>query len=128
MCLKLIHSPCNISKNNKGFLLGYKIFRKDKNGAIRSIYIKTKKTWKQGWNHSSRKNPRLTKFECETSEVNKGYHIFLNKNDAIRDMTAFFGRGYFVRQVCGKESDLVSLGDFCHYPSAVFTKLYVRFD
>ncbi len=141
MCLEICRNKSvntkkikNLIKTNSenGLVFGYKHFRKNrKTGTITSTYSSSF-IWQPSWNFSSRCIKRINEDELYDGEVNRGFHIFLNKKDALWDMHDFCETNpnfkYFVRKVWFKPEDLVAVGDFAGMPSAVIDSLYVRFD
>jgi hypothetical protein len=142
MCLEIsINNGVNTKRVNKliktvnknGLIAGYKHFRRSlSRGTIRSSYF-SEYQWHAGLVDSGR-SKGIYVHEYNYREINHGFHIFLNKKDALWDMHDVIGRNInsdhklFVRKVWFKPEDLVAVGKFYRTPSAVVTKLYVRFD
>jgi hypothetical protein len=124
--------------NSKGLYSGYKVF--DNYAAVpNSIFYGH--LWKRGWNNSSRictydrhiQANLITKEEQEKGRIWQGFHIFLNKKDAvetknsrIHDLSVLI-----CRKVYFKLDDVVATGGWDQHTTikcAVVTKLFVRFD
>ena len=147
MCLKISNEAENTeskqklikTNSEKGLLFGYKHFCRI-NPYITSTYM-SNHFWdtKRGWVNSNRKCRDISVNECYYREINDGFHIFLTKKDALNDLQEYCGGAggdlhitarahFFVRKVWFKPEHLVAVGEFLDIPSAVVTKLYVRFD
>ena len=84
--------------------------------------------WKQGVNYSDYKKDQYT----FTNTISNGFHVFLKKQDAILERDDWGQDSsewtYFVRKVYCKPDDLIAVGEWNGFKSAVFSKLYARFD
>jgi hypothetical protein len=130
MCLNLMGKE-TINKrllgkpNSKGLYSGYKVFNKF-DGLINSLYYGHH--WRHGWNESTRICKYITPNEKASEQVDLGFHIFLNKQDAL-DMIPD-GCTIICRKVYFKLDNVIATGTWGEGDElcAVVKKLFVRFD
>jgi hypothetical protein len=138
MCLKLIDGKVMDKEllgkpNSKGLYSGYKVFTKpptafsaDSGYKADSVYHSFK--WRHGWNESYRNDPYLNFHEEMTGSVQFGFHIFLNKKDALSILPQHYKA--FCRKVYFKLSDVIATGtwDSNNERCVVVERLFARFD
>lgn len=117
---KLLGEP-----NSKGLYSGYKFFYKDTLTDIASPFYPH--TWERGWNVSSRLNKKLNVTEKMDKIVYAGFHIFVNRADALQESKSRTS-GIIIRKVWFKLEDVVATGVYTYYDNVVVMKLYARFD
>jgi hypothetical protein len=130
MCLKFngnheINKSLLGKPNSKGLYSGYKVFNKWWDGSCTSVYYGFK--WRQGWNESSRVWSCITPNEKASERIDLGFHIFLNKKDAL---TVTIGNcGVICRKVYFKLEDVIATGtwDLGDERCVVVKKLFARF-
>jgi hypothetical protein len=99
--------------------------RKIKEVAKSSVYYGFK--WRYGWNESSRVWSCITPNEKASERIDLGFHIFLNKKDAL---TVTIGNcGVICRKVYFKLEDVIATGtwDLGDERCVVVKKLFARF-
>jgi hypothetical protein len=135
MCLKLIAGKVMDKEllgkpNSKGLYSGYKVFTKLMAGdcvyKADSVYHSFK--WRHGWNESCRNDPYINTHEEMTGQVNSGFHIFLNKKDALSILPDHYKA--FCRKVYFKLNDVIATGtwDTNKELCVVVERLFARFD
>jgi hypothetical protein len=150
MCLEISKKSLDNAKSKQkliktnsenGLVFGYKHFCRTTyagNKGVMSSY-QFGHIWdtKRGWVNSDRNDAFITEDEYCNGTINKGFHVFLSKEAALIDLQDLItddsdiidsNDKFFVRKVWFKPEHLVAVGKFLVLPSAVVTKLYVRFD
>jgi len=120
----IISDTINLPEIDKdGYYKAYKVIEN------KNISLYNNFTYKIGWNQSSRKTKELT-FD-ETYLVEKGFHLFLNKCDAINEcgrLANECGRLAKVIEVYFKRENVVATGfwNIQYIKNVVVTKLLIR--
>lgn len=119
MCLSLSEDYIKATqryKNRKGPIRAYKVLTMDKRSTCRNS------KWKKGLNKSNREDATLASGEILALKIFKGFHFFLNKDDAFRESNSAFPNNEIVWEVQIQPKDIVAVGTFNRQSSIVTTQ------